>query len=198
MVGLYVFALCIMVLVLPFMVTRVYSSSLEIGLAVKKRDDELLGENPQETNDMSGGADGDDNDKQNDVTNNQESSSDNSPDDNDSDDEQTSTGKKRKVKIFKFRSQLKKFIMLYKHFILIALTLMFVLDVQKGFGNFAAGILVFAGILLYMFTALYKPLQPKLSDRYTNGLVGTKTATKKCEPVVVPMENGEQKQWYEF
>ena len=92
---------------------------------------------------------------------------------------------------------LKKFILLYKHFILIAVTLMFILDVHKAFGNFPAGILVFAGILLYMFTALYKPLYPKMSDRYTNGLVGSKPAEKMCEPVVIP-EEGEQKNWYEF
>ena len=185
----------------PFFLLRLYSSTKDIDSAIKKNANKFtFGENNTSKSDknMSGGADDDEeNDKETDDGN---SSDEDNEDGNASDEEGDVVDGQphpNMPKRFTLISQLKKFIKVYRNFILILVSLYLILDMNTFLGPYAMGVTIFAIIVMWFFTELYQAYKIKDKDKFTTYLLGSGQAKKECRPPKVKVEEKEEpNKWY--
>ena len=185
----------------PFFLLRLYSSTKDIDAAIEKNANKFTFGTDTDTDtdkNMSGGADDDKEDDN--ETDDGNSSDENKEDGNASDEEGDVVDGQphpNMPKRFTLLSHLKKFIKVYRNFILILVSLYLILDMNTFLGPYAMGVTIFAVIVLWFFTELYQAYKIKDKDKFTTYLLGTGQAKKECRPPKVKIEEEEEpKKWY--
>ena len=182
----------ISLLMTPFFLLRLYSSTEDIDAAIQKNAKKLTFGGKDTMNDMSGGGEGDD----------ENASDDEGDDENASDDEDDVVDGQphpNMPKRFTLLSHMKKFIKVYRNLILFVVSIYLILDMKTFLGTYAMGITIFAVIVLWYFTELYQAYKIKDSDKFTTYLLGTGQAEKKCIPPKVETPKKEDPgKWYFF
>ena len=193
----------------PFFLLRLYTSTKEIDTVIQKNADKMtfgVDSGSSDDKNMKGGAD-DSDDKENGSK----------PDDNEDDDKDDKEDDKKNdgnasdeeddtvngqphpnmPKRFTLFSHMKKFIKIYRNFILFIISLFLIMDMARIMGVYAMWTTVFTIIVLWYFTELYKPYKIKDVDKFTTYLLGTDQAEKECKPEKFEQKPKEaEKKWY--
>jgi hypothetical protein len=125
---------------------------------------------------QSGGADDEDEEGED-----EDDDEDDDDDDDDDEEEEKDAGNVGNNTLpFNFQAHAMGFLRLYKHWIIIYMSLMLIYDMKNLFGNYAAGACVFAIIIMYAFTTIYKATPVNELYGYTKDVIGTFQAEKEC------------------
>jgi hypothetical protein len=187
------------ILFTPFFLLRLYSSTKDIDAAIQKNADKFtfgINNTSKPDKNMSGGAD---DDKEDTDTDNDDDDDKDKEEGNASDDEGDVVNGQphpNMPKRFTLLSHTKKFIKVYRNFILILISLYLIMDMNTFLGPYAMGVTIFAIVVLWYFTELYQAYKIKDTDKFTTYLLGTAQAEKKCRPPKVKDEKQESKKWY--
>ena len=184
---------------IPFFLLRIYSSTKDINGALKKKAKEMtMGGNGDI---MAGGGDDSGDTEDNDKEDSDDS--DDNDSENESDDEgDTINGEPHPglPKRFKILSHYKKFIKLYRNYLMILFSLYLIKDTLGIFGPIMMVVVICAIILVwYGGSTLYKAYKIKSNDKFTSFLMGTNLAKKVCKvPLLKPKDEEEtnDKKWY--
>ena len=190
--------MCISLFFTPFFLLRLYSSTEDIDKAIQKNADKFtfgVNNTSKPDKNMSGGAD-----EEKDETDADTDDDNTEKDDGNASDEEGDVVNGQPhpniPKRFTFLSHLKKFIKVYRNFILILVSIYLILDMYKYLGVYAMGVTIFAIVVLWYFTELYQPYKIKDKDKFTTFLLGTGQAEKKCKPPKIKVEEKYYPKWY--
>tara|TARA_Y100000816_G_scaffold274562_1_gene241966 strand:+ start:13381 stop:14670 length:1290 start_codon:yes stop_codon:yes gene_type:complete len=180
--GMIVFGIGIMVLVTPVLMNKYYSSTDDINSALAKIKQELAGDTAELSAQQGGGPDDDDGGET--GENGEKSSNDEEKEDGDdaSDEDKSGGG----YKPFLFSHHAVKFLKLYKHWIMIYLSIMLVFDIYEFFGSYPTGAIIFSIIIAYWITSIYTPYDIKKIKNFSTEHLGTNVAKKDCPPPPKP------------
>ena len=192
----------------PFFLLRFYSSTEDIDAVIETTANKFklsVNNTSKPGKNMSGGADDDEEDKD-DGNSSDEDKDDGNSSDEDKDDGNASDDEGGVVngqplgampKRFTLLSHLKKFIKVYRNFILIIVSIYLILDMNTFLGPYAMGVTIFAIIVMWYFTELYQAYKIKDKDKFTTYLLGSGEAKKECRPPKVKVEKKEEpNKWY--
>ena len=196
--------MCISLLFTPFFLLRLYSSTEDIDKAIQASADKFtfaVNNTTKPDKNMSGGADEEKEDTDNDTDDDKDDNDDKKDNDdgNASDEEEDVVNGQphpNMPKRFTFLSHMKKFIKVYRNFILILVSIYLILDMYNFLGVYAMGVTIFAIAVLWFFTELYQPYKIKDKDKFTTYLLGTAQAEKNCRPPKIKVEEKYYPKWY--
>ena len=172
----------------PFFLLRLYSSTKDIDKVIQSNASKMaFGVTDDETNMSGGGA----------IEEESESNTD-SRNGNASDDEDGNVNGQphpNMPKRFTLFSHFKKFVKVYRNFIIFAMSIMLAIDIWRLFGTYALWVTVFTIVLLWLFSEVYQPYKIKDADKFTTFLLGTDQAEKVCKTGEIKPDDNSRK-WY--